>query len=60
MLLIQLAKALEQVSTSQIFFTKVMPESWQNKKKITKLSKKEAGGDKKHVYICTWAKVHVS
>ena len=31
-----------------------MTESLQNKKKITELFKKEAGGDEKHVYFYTW------
>ncbi len=30
-----------------------MTESLQNKKKITKLPKKEAGGDEKHAYFFT-------
>ncbi len=30
---------------------KVMTESLQNKKKITKLLKQEAGGEEKHVYF---------
>ena len=30
-----------------------MTESLQNKNKITKLPKKEAGGDEKHVYFFT-------
>ncbi len=30
-----------------------MTESLQNKKKITELPKKEAGGDEKHVYFFT-------
>ena len=34
-----------------------MTESFQNKKKMTKLSKKEAGGDEKHVYFFTRPKV---
>ncbi len=51
MLLIQLAKLWNKYQLQKYFFPKVMTESLQNKKKITKLSKKEAGGDEKHGFF---------
>ena len=35
-------------------FTKDMTESLQNKKKMTKVPKIQAGWDEKHVYFLTW------
>ncbi len=50
MLVIQLAEAS---STSEISFKKSYDRKFANKKKITTLPKKEAGGDEKHVYFFT-------
>ena len=51
MLLIQFAKLWDRFKLLKHFKNKVMTESLQNKKKFSKSSKKEAGGDEKQVFV---------
>ena len=46
-------KLLNKYQLQKYLLTKVVTETLQNKNKITKLSKQEAGGDQKHVYFFT-------